>query len=431
MFPKRGLILAAVSGGADSMCLLTVLKELRTEMGYDLGAVHFNHMLRGAGSDSDEEFVKKYCAEINIPLFCGRGDTGRFARSEKIGTEEAARILRYRFFEETAAKTGALRVATAHTADDNAETMVMNLARGSGLKGLCGIPPVRGMYIRPMLTVTREEVESYLGLHGIGYVTDKSNETDEYTRNRVRHHIIPLLKDLNGNLLSNISEAAQLLGDDEDYLSKQALKFISESFRGNAADRNELLNLHKAVFSRVIRHFCPGADREHIEMVQKLCDDSASPSARCDLPGISVMRRNDDVVFGTAEIEKWEPFNIKPGEEAIIKQLGISVRCRSRNEMENFRKSFTSFLFNSSDICGKISVRLRKPGDSIRLSAGSGTKTLKKLFIEKKIPAAERDMIPVISDDEKVLAVYGLGQDHRYLDRKVGEWIEIEFSKTV
>ncbi len=247
MLPKGGKVIAAVSGGADSMCLLHLLLDLREEYGYELIAAHFNHMLRGGNADRDERFVKEYCGQIGVQVICGRGDTKAYASEKGLGTEEAARELRYRFFEKTARDAGASRVATAHTADDNAETVLMNVSRGAGLKGLCGIPPVRGMYVRPMLGVTRDEVEEYLAKRNIGHVEDETNSLDIYTRNRLRHEVMPVLKSINGEAAGNIFSMTELLRDDEDLLTSEAELFIEENATGGRVSIEKLRSLHPAV----------------------------------------------------------------------------------------------------------------------------------------------------------------------------------------
>ena len=204
MFPKDGIILCAVSGGKDSMYLLYQMRELAPKYGFRISCAHFNHCLRGEEADQDQKFVENRCIELGIPCIVGSADVKTYALENGIGTEEAARILRYEFLEKTADEIGAERIATAHTADDNAETILFNLVRGSGLKGLCGIPPVRGRIIRPMLQITTEEVLRYLDEHRIRHVEDSTNSQDDYTRNKIRHRIVPELKGLTNSFDENI-----------------------------------------------------------------------------------------------------------------------------------------------------------------------------------------------------------------------------------
>ena len=432
MLPHGGKVIAAVSGGADSMCMLHILLDLRDEYGYELIAAHFNHMLRGEESDADERFVLSACEKIGVPVFTGRGDVAAYAKENGMGTEEAARALRYGFFESLAEETGAVCVATAHTADDNLETVLMNLTRGAGLSGLCGIPPVRGIYIRPLLNMSRADVEKYLAERGIEHVEDKTNNLDIYTRNRIRHQVAPVLRSLNEDVSGAVADMTELLRRDEDFLAGEAERFIRENFRENRVDRRLLAGLHGAVSSRVVRIMCQSAERKHVESILDLCGDEVLPSAHIDIPGMTVFREYDDIVFGEDEtIRPFEPFFIEPGDIVQINEPGLEVSCEKTVLDGKIDKNFTVFVFKSSDICGKICVRSRKSGDSIRLSDKAGTKTLKKLFIEKKIPARLRDTIPVLADTDRVLAVYGVGQDVSFAAEPGDEVLKIRFREIV
>lgn len=190
MINKGERIIVALSGGKDSMALLDILKKLENELEISVSCAHFNHCIRGEESDRDEAFVRKYCEKNNIELFCRRGDVLKFAKEKHLGTELAARELRYEFLSSL----GCDKIATAHTAGDNAETMLFNLARGTSLKGMCGIPPVRDKFIRPIICLKSTETEEYCKRNSIPFVTDSTNSSDEYTRNFIRHNIIPELK---------------------------------------------------------------------------------------------------------------------------------------------------------------------------------------------------------------------------------------------
>ncbi|HIS67540.1 MAG TPA: tRNA lysidine(34) synthetase TilS, partial [Candidatus Scatomorpha merdipullorum] len=188
-------VLCAVSGGADSVYLLHKCCELRAAKGLSVCAAHYNHCLRGEESERDERFVRALCEELGVELKAGRGDVAAYARENKLGIEEAARKLRYEFLERAADELGCEMILTAHNADDNAETMLMALARGAGPRGLAGIPPVRGRVARPMLDVTRAEIERYLAENGFEYVEDSTNASTDYTRNRIRKLVMPVLRE--------------------------------------------------------------------------------------------------------------------------------------------------------------------------------------------------------------------------------------------
>ena len=406
-------VLAAVSGGADSVCMLHILLDLSKKIGFSLCAAHFNHMLRGEEADRDEVFVKNLCASLSIPFYAGRGDVSAFAVEHGKSTEEAARILRYNFLQQTAEKTGAAKIATAHNADDNAETVILNLVRGTGLAGLRGIPPVRGNIIRPIMCLTRHEVEAYLSANSISYVTDSTNSEDVYSRNKLRHHVIPILRELNPRMSESILRTSDVLRQDEDYLVCEAKRIISENTKGDRITASCLTTLPKSISSRVIRLMAnTSLSASMISDVLALCQ-SSDPSAQLNLPGIVVRREYEDIVFGTPEDVTFKEITLVLGEPAVISQLNLEVSLEETIYDNNIHKSFTDYLFKTTDVYGKITIRPRKIGDKLKLRGTSCTKTLKKLFTEKHIPAVYRELQPIIADESGVLGVYGMGCDVR------------------
>jgi len=435
MLPDTGLMLVCVSGGADSMCLLEVMRHFSYERGFSVSAVHYNHGLRGDESDRDELFVREYCETCGVPFYTGDGDVREYARENGLSIEAAARDMRYRFFYETAELLGASRIATAHTADDNTETLIMNLTRGAGTKGLSGIPPVRGEVVRPLLCTTKSEVMSFLSERGIQHVEDSTNSLDIYTRNKIRHTVIPVLKGINPNINEVAGAAAELLRADEEFIADIADLFITDCCKGFTADAGDLLELPFAVSSRVIRKFCGGSlSLRHVKDVLGLCGNGG-PSAGLSLPGMNVYREYDRIVFAPVQAAADEGFaQVFPsdGDSFIFLGAGLKMSCKSivfNDNIDKINKTFTSFLFKNVDICGKIAVRPRREGDMIKLRGSNGTKTLKKLFIERRIPARRRALIPVIADDKGVLAVYGVGAGDRALPGPGDEALRIEFEE--
>ena len=382
-------LICAISGGADSVALLFAMYLLREKLGICLEAAHFNHKLRGEESDRDEAFVRALCDRYDIPLHVGSTEVV----AGKKGLEAAARDARYGFFETLNGK-----IATAHTADDNAETVLMHMVRGTGLKGLGGISPVRGKLIRPMLLVTRQQVLDFLAQYHLSYAEDSSNETDAFLRNRLRHHVMPLLKQENPQLSENLSAMALRLRQDEEALSR--LPDIADGL-----DINEVKKLHPAQRSRLLDTFLKSAgvkepDSSNIAQAEALIL-SDNPSAKGNFPGgVTVCRRYDTLVSVTKE----EPLNrieLNCPCALELPRLGVAVRCRWAEEIINTKTTFTIHP------TGKVVLRCREAGDTIRLSGG--TKSLKKLFIDRKIPADCRDLIPVLADEKGVLGVYGIG----------------------
>jgi tRNA(Ile)-lysidine synthase len=399
MISQADRIVCAVSGGADSMALLFAMYLLREKLGITLSAAHFNHNLRGSESDDDEQFVRSFCHRYDIELFVGSGTVTAGAK----GLEAAARDARYDFF-----KTLPGKIATAHTANDNAETVLMHLVRGTGLKGLGAITPIRDNVIRPMLPVTRQEVLTFLQEYHISYREDSSNGTDQFLRNRLRHRVMPLLETENPRLAENLSAMALRLRQDEVALGQIAADYPTTI--------SCLRKAPPAIRGRVLEKFLKDngvkePEAEHIALAEALVF-SEKPSACAQFPGgVTVRRRYDELVAQTQE---------QPLETVMLPCPGIlmlphfRVVCTAAREIINTTSVFTVASG------GPITVRCRHSGDVIRLSGG--TKSLKKLFIDRKVPADRRLQIPVLADETGVLAVYGVGVDVDKAAKELPAW---------
>ena len=381
-------IICAVSGGADSVALLFGLYLLREKLQFTLSAAHFNHHLRGEESDRDEDFVRTLCDRYDIPLFVGGGEV---SAGEK-GLEAAAREARYAFFDTLPGK-----IATAHTANDNAETVLLHLVRGTGLGGLGGITPVRENLIRPMLSVTRQEVLAFLQEYNLKFVTDSSNETDAFLRNRLRHHVMPLLEAENPRLAENLSAMALALRQDEAFLQQAATDCAT-------LEVEALRQMDPALRSRILEAFLKESgvrepEYRHIAMAENLTF-SEKPSARACFPGGVTIERCYGVLRVMPQGELETTTLGCPG-EILLPRLGLKVVCRPASGIINTEDTFTLA------VSGLVRLRSRIAGDEMRLPGG--TKSLKKVFIDRKIPASQRPFVPVLADDEGVLAVYGIG----------------------
>lgn len=439
MLPAGALVLCAVSGGADSMCLLHLLHTLAPKWGFSLRGAHFNHHLRGAESDRDEEFVRAWCAGRNIPLSLGGGDVRAEAGRTGRGIEETARALRYEFLAHTAEETGAARIATAHTADDNAETLLLHLVRGSGLQGLTGIPPRRGKVVRPLLNATRAEVEAYCAAHGVAYVEDSTNADEAYTRNFLRRRVMPLLEQANPRAAEHMSAAAGRLRADHDYLNALAGQAAAQARRtpeGLVIEAGQLAALPDPVASRAARQLMERAGggkncaAAHVDALLKLCR-SGNPSGRADLPGLTARREYGALVLTPANASAPPPPPVPVREDGRTDygDTGWSVICRKALGPEkNFKKTDTFYL-SRAKIEGALTLRKRRTGDTIRLP-GRSCRSLKKLFIDEKVPRTRRDLLPILSDDAGVLAVAGFGPDVSRLARPGEEALEISIMRT-
>ncbi len=407
MISPGDTVICAVSGGADSIGLLFALYLLREKLGFRLEAAHFNHHLRGAESDRDEAFVKDFCRGYEIPLHLGGGQILPGAK----GLEAAAREARYGFLRSLPGK-----IATAHTANDNAETVLLHLIRGTGLKGLGGITPVSPGLIRPMLTVTRPELMDFLQEYGLSWVEDSSNGTDQFLRNRVRHGILPLLEQENPKCVENTSAMALRLREDEAALSLPP----EEPVTVTGLRQLEPARRSRALGALLEQWGVKEPASAHIALLERLVL-SPNPSARASFPGGVTVLRNYDTLEAAVHIpEVPETYLNCPG-VTELPALGLRIRCEAGEAFVNEKHRFCL------PVSGGLLLRSRAAGDTIRLPGG--TKSLKKLFIDRKIPARLRQSIPVVADDMGLLAVYGIGAN---LDRRdaPGTWISITVELT-
>ena len=417
MLPPGATVLCALSGGADSMALLTCLGELAGDQGFTLLAAHYNHQLRGAESQRDEAFVKAWCEAHAVPLTVGRGDVAAEAARQGRGIEETARAMRYAFLEETAKHVGADCIATAHTADDNAETLLLHLVRGTGLDGLAGIPPVRGPFVRPLLETTRQEIEAYLALRAVPWIQDSSNADPAYARNRIRRDVMPVLRALNPAFSRTLAANLRHIRADRAYLEELAEPVSSKAQWQNGSlvlDAAALSSLPRPVAVRAVKQVLARLGRHQIAAVHlDQILDLAGPSHRLDLPqGLTVWRAYEKLVFslGQSDAPPLSPVEI-PGEGTY--RLGDwRMELRSCLCPEHPAQGPYQWYLRREALTFPLVARTRQTGDALRLP-GRRQKPLKKWYIDEKIPRLTRDTLPVLADDKGLVAAAGLGPDGR------------------
>lgn len=430
-FPlERGdVVLCAVSGGVDSMALLHLLWRWSQWEDFALTAATFDHGLRETAAE-DVDFVCSWCRERDIPVRTGRGDVPARVRETGETTEEAARVLRYAFLEDCAEVLGADWVATAHQAEDNAETVLLHLLRGSGLRGLGGIPPRRGKLIRPLLEVTRQELTVYARDNGVSWREDESNCDTAYTRNFVRHQVMPLLQERNPNLVSALGRTAESLRLDEECLSglaqEQGALLLRQEPEGMSVSIDDLLDQPEAVALRLVQQMAetvrPGAVLPW-EQRRRLLTLAAGedPSAQCDLTaGLRGLRVYERLIVTEKKAAdcKIEPVELAPEKAVVLSSLGLSVTCRVCICPE--RPEAGSLYLRPPE--GALLLRPRQPGDRIQLP-GQCRKRLKKLLIEQKIPRERREQCLVLEAEGQVVAVLGLGTDTNWISQPgSGAW---------
>ncbi len=403
LFQEGGPVLAALSGGADSVAMLHLLLSLRGELGIVVRAAHYDHQLRGEASARDARFCQELCGTLGVELILGGGDVAAFARERELSLELAARKLRYEFL---LAQDGL--VATAHTANDDLETVLLNLTRGTALRGLCGIPPQRGRVVRPLLCLTRREIEGYLAENGLPHVEDESNAEGFCRRNRIRQTVIPALLAEDPVLLEGLPRTLVALREDESYLQAQADALLSAAKREGGFDVATLSAAARPLRIRALRRLLEDAGlrdgtEAHLLAAEALLH--SGPSARIDLADGVVLRRVYGLVTtGLPREGPFAPFRLPlPGVAALHGKRVLICRGPLPYDPAGL----------DTGLCLKLStpplVRPRKTGDRIRLPGGS--KAIKKWMIDEKVPAALRNAVPVLELEGRVAAVWGLGAD--------------------
>jgi len=429
-------VLAALSGGADSVCLVRVLMALRAQLDIRIVAAHYNHRLRGEASERDAGFVRQFCEKFDIPLVVGSGDVAEAARTSERGIEETAREMRYAFLEDAARESGASKIATGHHADDNAETVLLHLIRGAGLRGLAGIPPCRGRIIRPILALERREIEDYLAALGQDFVEDATNRDTALRRNAMRHQVMPILREMNPGLAGTVSRQSGVLRQDGrclDAVAKEVFAKIGQRDVEDAAtysiDITELGALDPSIASRVVVLAVQAAggeaDAVHVRQVLKIAGGCAPSAETAVRGGVMVRRVYDKLVFGARarETVSFQAAVLPENGTILIPEAGLRITVGA----ENLRTlaTISDFCFKSIAICGRITARLRRTGDELRLAGRSGTKTVKKLMIEAKVPAEERGGRLIFADEAGVIAVSGIGIAERVAPQAGDETVTI------
>lgn len=422
-----GTVIVGYSGGADSSCLLHLLSEWCRRNGVKLYAAHVNHMIRGEEADRDQKFCEETCKKLGVPIEVVRVDVPQIAKQFGLGIEEAARTVRYDVFDSlseklTGKKNGAI-IATAHNASDNLETVIFNMLRGTGLHGLCGIDPVRdGRFIRPLIYDSGEQIRVWCDENKVNYIIDSTNSETEYTRNRIRHNIVPEMRKITHNPENAISRMTTLLRSDDDCLNKIADSLVSEN--ATSVSKEVFQGLHPAIASRIIRKLYKNAKKDssnlgevHVRSVLDLIE-SGEGESKLSLPGKTVAVINRNIVSFVLEEKlpstpQTSSF-IYPDDGEIFKNELCKVTFSHTkhnhhninfNKDENIYKLSIPTSLSFDKIKGSLKVRYRIDGDTYRY--GGMTRKVKKLFGDKKISAFERALTPILYDDDGIVWIPG------------------------
>ncbi len=445
LIEQKDGVLVGVSGGADSVCLLLVLRELQKKKEFSLQAVHVEHGIRGAESDADAEFVRSLCERLEVPLQEYHVDAVSYAKEKKLGLEEAARELRYDCYQKAARhiragfdsveKQGVVKIALAHHADDNAETMLFQMIRGSGLDGLGGMQPKRelaeGMeVIRPMLKVTRKEIEAYLTQTEQVYCIDSSNADEAYSRNKIRHSVLPVLSEVNAQAIAHMNQSAEYLRELNVYISQQVAMCALEVLRGTEEGiyilkepfeklpgilRTELVHLALVKAAGVAKDI--GAN--HIKLVEELF--SLQVGRGLDLPyGLVAKRCYEGVLVSKSEEETGAGFFFSI-DKAVLEEklaagsyevqipngrLAFSLFENTTKTGEILKNTYTKWL-DYDKIKDSFQIRTKRTGDYLIIDDAGHKKSLKEYFVNEKVPGPQREKVLLLTDENKVLWTIG------------------------
>ncbi len=395
MLSAGNSVCAAFSGGADSVALLLALYELSAELDFSLSAVHVNHLLRGDESDRDEQFCRDLCGRLGVPLQVFREDAAAFSHSLGVSVETGARELRYKIFDSLDCD----KIATAHNLNDNAETILFRIARGTGLHGLSGIPAVRGKIIRPLIECSRDEIEAYLTKKGQVFVLDSTNLSDDYARNRIRHHIIPEMSAVHGAFPACVTRMTSSFAEDEDFLTAEAKK----------CEKQSLFTLHPAIRKRVIINQLKSHNlRVCTEKIEEIENAVLSGKGRVNVENdffadfengvLRVYKEQIENAFEPVAVNKFGeyPFN---GDRIVIisKQTGENT---AHNRIVN--KNSTIYYADYDTIQGDIVLRNRLREDRIKPVGAVHTKELRKI-LQEKLPPEKRKSSAVLTDGNGIL----------------------------
>lgn len=427
-------ILVALSGGPDSVCLLHALKSLESTYGIRIYGAHLNHKIRGIEAQKDAMYAAKLCDKLEIPFFVKAIDVPEFAKIHKLTLEEAARKVRYNMLFEVKSKINADKIAVAHNLDDQAETVLMRLLRGSGIKGLKGMDYFReDGIIRPLMDVEKKDIIKYCENHELNPRIDHTNSEEEYTRNKIRLKLIPFIeKEFSHNIKETLSRTANILREDNAHLEKNA-KLIFEkeviviSKDTVKMDSEELLSLDYSISKRLIRMAIEkiSGSLEGIETihVQDILTLSRNPKnqAMINLPkGIFVYKRPEGIYITTKEmIEKTVTFshNLEFDDYVEIPEVNMAIESKIMSKEKCMMLPTGQFTkaFDIDKIKGPLTVRARIDGDRMRPMGLGGTKKLKDIFIDLKIPREKRDEVPLVTDKEGILWMVGykISEDYK------------------
>lgn len=430
MVSKGDKVIIGVSGGPDSICLLHLFNDFKDGLGIQICVAHLDHMFRGGESEKDADFVKALCHKLNIPFFQSKINVPDFAKKHGFSPEDAARRVRYNFFNEVKEKTNANKIATGHNRNDHEETILMNIFRGAGVDGLTGIEPVRDCYIRPLIEISRNVIDTYLKQENISFKIDKTNLTTDFFRNSLRLELIPLITNKYcphlGKSLRRLSKIARC---DLSFMNEETEKAFSRVTKyksGNViVDLMKFTKLHPAIKQRVIRLAVKKLvgnvkdfESKHTKLLVNFVE-KAPVGKSIDLPkNIKVIKEYDSVILHRYNCDEIPDYNYilpVPG-QITIKEIDISIKSyiNHGNELDIMMENPMIVYLDYDKIKSDLTIRNRRPGDRFKPLGSDGSKKLKDFFIDEKIPRRRRNAVPIIEVSGKIVSVGNMRIDEDF-----------------
>ncbi|MEE1015925.1 MAG: tRNA lysidine(34) synthetase TilS [Lachnospiraceae bacterium] len=411
--PKEKLVIG-LSGGMDSVCLFHILKDL----GFSLEAVHVHHGIRGEEADRDEAFARALCERYNIPFHGYRFDVPKISRESHLSEEEAGRMVRKQAFFEVQKACGAKYIALAHHANDRAETFLFHLSRGTGVKGLGAMKPVQGEIIRPLLWAKREEIEKYVNANAYDFVEDGTNKLNQYTRNRIRHQVLPILEEVNSRSVEHICNAAEKLSAVGAYIDREAEKLCRLSavmyekevqiFKFAFCQGDAVLRI--PVLQKCVEYLCgslANITEEHLQAILALFEMQTGKEIHLPYGLVAVRTYEGIRMFFREEIRRTEPVEITGEGSYEFGGLAFLVSVEPWDERKIFPiKNYTK-CFDYDKITENVFLRTRESGDYLEINKDHGRKSLQDYLVNEKVPKEERDRVMLLCDGSHVLWVVG------------------------
>lgn len=441
MLSSGDMVLVGLSGGPDSVCLLTALNKLKDEFSLKLHAVYVDHGLRPGETPDEIEFCRKLCEGLSVPFVVRSVDVKTYSKEQGMNRQEAARELRYKAFDEVFADIKANRLALGHTADDQLETFFMRFFRGAGPKGLSGIPPVRARIIRPLIEVERNDIEKFLDEERINYMIDSSNLKEDYLRNKLRLLVIPEIKKMNPGIVQTVSRTMEVLREEEKYFELIVTMTLMKLISRKTDLRIELFltpmeAMDKVILRRVLRRAIDetkglrGMEFIHIEDIIDLIKRGRHGD-RLYLPkGLRVIKTYSTLVITSEVPQMLETLTLTVPGDVVLKEIRATVKASVEDKVDSYGDGKATMVFDADKLGNILTIRPREKGDVFCPMGFGKRKKLQDFFVDEKVPRDERDAIPIIVSGNDIVWIAGYRGDERFkATEKTKRFLRLEFKR--